>query len=95
MAVSNGIPAASSDRKVIVSTKKAATTPMMSVTPMPAPLLVYMSPPSVTVNLAARGWLRRLLDLGDGVLREVGLRHVELDLGLGVLLVLADRADGA
>ena len=55
MAVSNGIPAASSDRKVIVSTKKATTTPMMSVRPMPAPLLVYMSPPSVTVNLAPGG----------------------------------------
>ena len=38
-----------SEPNVTDSTKKATNTPIRSVTPTPAPVVVYMSPPSVVV----------------------------------------------
>ena len=65
-AVSSGSPAARSEREGDGQDDEGDETPIRSVRPMPAPVLVYMSPPSVTVNFAPGGGLRRLLDLGDG-----------------------------
>ena len=48
-AVIRGSPAAIREPKVIDSTMKATNTPIRSVRPTPAPVEVYMSPPSVVV----------------------------------------------
>ena len=54
-AATSGRPAARNEAKVIARTAKASSTPSSSVTPMLTPVLVYMSPPSVTVNFAPGG----------------------------------------
>ena len=48
-AVISGSPAAISEPKVTDKTMKATKTPIRSVRPTPAPVEVYMSPPSVVV----------------------------------------------
>ena len=48
-AVIRGSPAAISEPKVTERTMKATNTPIRSVSPTPAPVEVYMSPPSVVV----------------------------------------------
>ena len=66
-AVSNGIPAAISDPKVIVSTKKATKTPIRSVSAdAGAGAGVHVAAERDGV-LGPGRWLGRLLDLGDGV----------------------------
>ena len=91
MAVTIGIPAASSEPNVIARTSSATSTPMASVALTWTCVLVSAWPPRCTSSLGVAGQLGRLLEIVDGAGLDLVERDVELHLGEGVAPVVADR----